>query len=258
MEPSPFRDESDDTLQAQAAGFSSPNPLDSSTVDHDGSPQRGAPPPPLLSQHYTLPHSPSSPDILHLIKYLEQSRLYEDARRQREEICRRQEEDRRRQEEDLRRQEESARFTALLEMLAPITHQSVTAASSATSLPVTTDPTTPLGPSSSTSIPPPQKAIAQNPPPLRADATFQVFREWRRRWDDYAIMVDLSKLPREKELIQLRMCLILETQRILEHTLEIPPSTGRSVNEVLDALQTHIKSMRNKVLRRRELLSCKH
>ena len=62
-------------------------------------------------------------------------------------------------------------------------------------------------------------------------------------------MVDLSKLPRQKQLIQLRMCLTLETQRILEHTLEIHPSTDKTVDEVLDALQQHIKSLRNKALR---------
>ncbi|XP_068230979.1 uncharacterized protein [Palaemon carinicauda] len=84
-----------------------------------------------------------------------------------------------------------------------------------------------------------------------------MFREWRRRWDDYAVMVDLSKLPREKQMIQMRMCLTLETQRVLEHTLQISPSTDKSVDEVLDALQLHIKELRNEVLRRRELLSCK-
>lgn len=70
-------------------------------------------------------------------------------------------------------------------------------------------------------------------------------------------MVDLSKLPQPKQMIQLRMCLTLETQRLLEHTLQIAPSTDKTVNEVLDTLQTHIKGLRNEALRRRELLSCK-
>lgn len=68
-------------------------------------------------------------------------------------------------------------------------------------------------------------------------------------------MVDLSKLSQAKQLIQLRMCLSLETQRLLEHTLQIPPSADKSANEVLDALQSHIKGQRNEALRRRELLS---
>ncbi|XP_068227911.1 uncharacterized protein [Palaemon carinicauda] len=70
-------------------------------------------------------------------------------------------------------------------------------------------------------------------------------------------MVDLSKLPREKQLIQLRMFFTLESQRILEHTLDIPPNTDKTVEEVLDELQDHVKSLRNEALHRRELLSCK-
>jgi len=70
-------------------------------------------------------------------------------------------------------------------------------------------------------------------------------------------MVDLSSLPQEKQLIQLRMCLTLETQRVLEHTLQIPPSTDKTVDEVVDALELHIKGLRNEAIRRRELLSCR-
>ena len=70
-------------------------------------------------------------------------------------------------------------------------------------------------------------------------------------------MVDLAMIPRQKQLIQLRMCLTLETQRVLEHTLNILPNTDKTVEEVLDALQEHIKSLRNEALRRREMLSCK-
>ena len=70
-------------------------------------------------------------------------------------------------------------------------------------------------------------------------------------------MVDLAMIPRQKQLIQLRMCLTLETQKVLEHTLNIPRNTDKTVEEVLDALQEHIKSLRNEALRRREMLSCK-
>ncbi|XP_066940974.1 uncharacterized protein [Macrobrachium rosenbergii] len=199
-------------------------------------------------------------NFLQLIKFLEESRRYEEERRRREdeerrEQRRREEEDRRaqeelhRREENMRRDEENARFTALIQALSSV--QPFHAEN-----PI---PGTEMGASSSSqsSLPPPQKATTQTPPPLKADATFQMFREWRRKWDDYAIMVDLFKLPREKQMIQLRMCLALETQRVLEHTLQISPSTDKSVDEVLDALQSHIKGLRNEVLRRRELLSCK-
>ncbi|KAK4314445.1 hypothetical protein Pmani_014254 [Petrolisthes manimaculis] len=55
----------------------------------------------------------------------------------------------------------------------------------------------------------------------------------------------------------MRMCLTLETQRILEHTLGITPDTDKTVDEVLDELQEHIKNSRNEALCRRDLLNCK-
>ena len=42
-------------------------------------------------------------------------------------------------------------------------------------------------------------------------------------------MVDLASLP--KQLIQLRMCLSLEIQRALEHTLQVPPDSNSSVKK---------------------------
>ncbi|KAG0697957.1 hypothetical protein GWK47_026177 [Chionoecetes opilio] len=70
-------------------------------------------------------------------------------------------------------------------------------------------------------------------------------------------MLDLQKLPRQKQLIQLRMSVSLDVQRILEHTLGVAPDTSLTVTEVLDTLQSHFKSQRNEALRRRELLCCK-
>ncbi|ROT69962.1 hypothetical protein C7M84_011804, partial [Penaeus vannamei] len=189
----------------------------------------------------TESNEPQQDALQYSLPYWEASRVQEEARRRREEEIRR-------QEDDLRRQEEAARFTTLIQLLSPVNLQPTLAGSSPPLAP---------GPHPTTHHPPPQKAIAQNPPPLKSDASFQVFREWRRRWDDYAVMVDLASLPREKQLIQMWMCLSLETQRILEHTLQITPSTDLTVDQVLDALQSHIKSLRNEALRRRDLFGCK-
>lgn len=184
-------------------------------------------------------HSSQPTDLLTLVQWMEETRLRDESRR--------------RQEEEERRREDNARFEQLITLLAPH-KQSPTpspssgdtdAAAAATSQP-------PAQPHL-----PPHKPAAQTPPPLKPDATYQIFREWRRRWQDYATMVDLSSLPQDKQLIQLRMCLTLETLRVLEHTLQIPPSTDKPVHEVLDALESHIKGLRNEALRRRELLSCR-
>ena len=231
-------------------------PVNQGDTENPEGAQAGMPdssPPQLIPQFYPQPTTGQpGADILYLLKYFEESRRYDETRRQHEEQERRQQEQDRRNQEELRRQEDQARFTALIQTL--IQQQSSAGAPSPTDA---TGSQSTAASSDQPSPPPPQKATAQTPPPLKADATFQIFREWRRRWDDYAVMVDLSKLPRQKQMIQMRMCLTLETQRVLEHTLQISPSTDMTVDEVLNALQCHIKGLRNEALRRRELLRCK-
>lgn len=70
-------------------------------------------------------------------------------------------------------------------------------------------------------------------------------------------MINLDSLPLPKQLVQLRMYLSLEIQRVLEHTLHIPPTDQHKVEEVLEALQTYLRDQRNEPLRRHELLSCR-
>ena len=134
-----------------------------------------------------------------------------------------------RAQRDEERREEAARFEALLTRLLPQTP----------------------------AAPPTPKAAIQPPPHLSSDVTYQYFREWRKKWDDYATMVDIASLPRPKQLIHLRMCLSPETQRILEHTLQVPPDSTSSVTDVLNLLEKHIKDSSNEALRRRAFTSCR-
>lgn len=95
----------------------------------------------------------------------------------------------RREEEQLLRKEEAAarqqEFAALIAALSQ--RPSVTSAPSATSdTSEAASPQPPLPPH------PPHtqiKAVISRPPPLQPDATYQAFREWRRRWQDYAVVV---------------------------------------------------------------------
>ena len=108
-------------------------------------------------------------------------------------------------------QQKKSRFMALPQLLVPPSSQATSSQPDATvtDAPVTTNSPALIpvaNPYISSSVP-----LPQNPLPLQADATFQVFREWSLRWDDYYVMVDLIRLPRQKQLIQLRMCLTLET-----------------------------------------------
>lgn len=73
-----------------------------------------------------------------------------------------------------------------------------------------------------TKVPASEEIIANNPDALNTSfhAVFRVNLDPGRRitLTRTLLMVDLPKLPREKQIIQLRMHLILETQRILEYT----------------------------------------
>lgn len=70
-------------------------------------------------------------------------------------------------------------------------------------------------------------------------------------------MIDLQKMSQDKQLIQLRMCISLDVQNVLVHTLGIPPDITLTVDEVLDRLQDHYKKLRNEAIRRRDLFCCR-
>ncbi|KAK7067862.1 hypothetical protein SK128_002067, partial [Halocaridina rubra] len=56
------------------------------------------------------------------------------------------------------------------------------------------------------------------------------------------------KMLRENRLIQLWMCMSLDVQRILEHTLGIAPDTDLTLNDILDQLQSYTKCQHNEAL----------
>lgn len=120
-------------------------------------------------------------------------------------VLERQQAEEQRREDNQRRREDNQRLCDILQALVtaharsePPAHSTSTPASSTTT------------PSSSTTQHKPH-IQAPTPPSLKSDASFQMFREWRRKFDDYCVMVDFNNLPHDKQLIQLRMCLALET-----------------------------------------------
>ena len=65
--------------------------------------------------------------------------------------------------------------------------------------------------------------------------------------------MDIASLPNPKQL-----CLSLDTQRVLDHTLQVSPDSNSSVGEILNVLQKHVKDSSNEALRRRAFTTCKH
>ncbi|XP_050709713.1 uncharacterized protein LOC126994436 [Eriocheir sinensis] len=192
-----------------------------------------------------LPQQEPPMDTLQLIKFLEDRRREDEDRRRQDEDRRRQDEDRRRAEEaERRRVEDAQRREEFRELLTALTGQQL----SSTQPPERDTPPRPAQPT---------KAVIHPPPPLLSDVNFQAFREWRRKWTDYATMIDLSTLSPPKQHIQLRMCLSSDVLHTLEYRLQVPCDNTKPVTEVLDALEAHIKSKTNEAIRRRDLFSCK-
>lgn len=163
----------------------------------------------------------------------------------------------RRQEEQLQRKEEAAaRQQELTAIIAALTQRSGGQAS-----PDSTRSTSEGAPQQPSLPPRPAhtqiKATISPPPPLQPDATYQAFREWRRRWQDYAVMTDLATLSLGKRHIQLRTCLSPEVLHTLHYRLQVPQDDTAAIDEVLKTLDTHFKAQTNEALRRRELFSCR-
>ncbi|XP_068205413.1 uncharacterized protein [Palaemon carinicauda] len=85
------------------------------------------------------------------------------------------------------------------------------------------------------------KVTVNLPPPLTHDVTYRQYTEWKQRWNDYAVMVDLDNVPRPKQLIELRAYLSVEMRRMLEHDLGIPPDSTMLLDDVLAHIETYIK-----------------
>ena len=234
----PSQEEEDD-LQATGSPQQSPaqfSAVGSNTAQASGREDSAAsqPPTPHGPPQYAASHASASPDLAVFFQWFAD----------REAATRREMEEQRR--------EDRAEFRALLASLTAQTTATATMANPTT-------PGTSAGgaQSGSGTRPPVHKAAVTPPPPLSHDATYQVFRQWRQCWEDYATMIDLPSMALPKQRIQLRMCLTLETQRALEHTLQVPPTSPKPVNEVLDILQAHFRDSNNEALRRRAFTSCR-
>ncbi|KAK3890319.1 hypothetical protein Pcinc_005701 [Petrolisthes cinctipes] len=158
-----------------------------------------------------------------------------------------QEEEQRRQQEAATRQQE---FATLIAALQPLNIPATPAASVQNSSSRTTGTASLQTPNSYI------KAVTSPPPLLQPDTSYQAFREWRRRWQDYAVMTNLTTLPLSKMHIQLRTRLSPEVMHTLHYRIQIPQDDTLPIEDVLITLDKHFKAQTNKALRKRELFSC--
>lgn len=270
-----------DDLRSESGDGGEPNVLESGETDVPPSL-----PPPLTPQ---LPdphqHSPGNHELQYLIHYLQVTHMSDEQKRQEDEEARRAELQAFRLQMQQQRDLDNQRFMHLLSLVVPQPSTATTSPQQTQQpsqiapqpgpqpahaqhiftpgqevpaapqlLPPTSSRPSPL---STPAAPFTSKPTIASPPQLQADVTYQLFRQWRRMFEDYAALMGLYSLPPATQHIYLRTCISLEVQRLLHHTLAIPPDSSTPVHHVLDILQRHFRNVQNEALRRRELLSCK-
>lgn len=101
------------------------------------------------------------------------------------------------------------------------------------------------------------KAQVHSPDKLKLDFSLRGAQEWKSKWNDYATLTDMSKLPQPKQFAALRLSLDDEVLRVLDHTLGVKNDSNLPVEDIIDKIITHIKDKRNESLRRLEFINCK-
>ena len=155
----------------------------------------------------------------------------------------REEADQRRKEEEERRIGENARFQQMIAALIPAATRPAIQDVNGSGNSIGQLPFQTHGPQV-------QKAIVQPPPPLADDVTFRSFTEWKQKWNDYAVSVDLDKLPQPKQLIQLRQYLTDAMQRKLAYRMGVPPNSTLPLDDVISRIQDYVKQQTNESVRR--------
>ena len=80
---------------------------------------------------------------------------------------------------------------------------------------------------------------------LSADVDLVGLESWRRRWDDFARLGDLSAETTEVQAALFRLTLDASMQQVVEVALGILPSAAKSPTEVLDSITVYIRAKRN-------------
>ncbi|KZS21221.1 Uncharacterized protein APZ42_011896, partial [Daphnia magna] len=89
------------------------------------------------------------------------------------------------------------------------------------------------------------------------DASFSQLRTWRNHWNDFCQLSQLSTYPANEQMAAFRMVLDPAMQQIVEVALEISSATSLSPTDVLDQINTYIRSKQNIALDRVAFEDCR-
>ena len=94
------------------------------------------------------------------------------------------------------------------------------------------------------------KITVKTPPTLDDDLDLKKLVKWRTSWHNYTLQVSLDKQTREQQIASLWQFFTPDLLAEVRHAMGIAPDTTRTVDEVLDEMQTFLRAKRNLVLDR--------
>ena len=95
------------------------------------------------------------------------------------------------------------------------------------------------------------------PPTLEEDTDLITWLQWKPTWTNYAGLLKLNKRDQTTQVSVFWQSCIPGFQNIVNHTLGIAQNTRRPLQEILEAITTYLRSLRNRQLDLREYLSIK-
>ncbi|XP_059084410.1 uncharacterized protein LOC131881541 [Tigriopus californicus] len=93
------------------------------------------------------------------------------------------------------------------------------------------------------------------PQTITEDIDLRAFLKWKPTWDNYARLMSLSLRPQSTQISVFWQCCSPGFFRIVEHSIGIKADTGRSVNEIIQLIILHLRSLRNRHIDLKEFLS---
>ena len=99
------------------------------------------------------------------------------------------------------------------------------------------------------------KLVIEIPSPVQEDTDLIEWLRWRPTWDNYAMLQKLAQRDRETQVALFWQVCTPGFRRILHQTLGIPQETGRTLDDIFQAIVTHLRSLRNQQIDLRNLLT---
>ena len=97
----------------------------------------------------------------------------------------------------------------------------------------------------------------RKPERLKEHTDLKDFLRWKPTWTNYATLVDLAQLNRDKQVGIFWDCCTPGFLNTMKHSLQIPMDTGRTVDDIHRMIEDHLRSLRDKNIDMKSLIEVK-